>query len=259
MSKVNNLITIIKSPGQICAKIIIYPACVAKSRCREDKCFFFLLIWKAKSFVSKSALGLEYYEHGLYDKRMHLAWAIKNESKTLDFPKSKCLLPNDFTAKSFDCNKKNGPKRLNFSNVLIHSQCNLSTLNIQQNTKFNENLVFYFCCGEDISVAEKTATKAKLFLVARFRGLALRDKKKTLSLSSKLLHCGWAISIRPSWTLCPVFSCHLVLSDPRFTLNKTEFFTASPFVFSATGPHQIFAKFRVCSKGITEYFFFFDH
>ena len=47
------------------------------------------------------------------------------------------------------------------------------------------------------------------------------------------------------WTLRPVLSCHLVLSDPRFTLNKTVFFTASPFVFSATGPHQIIAKFRV--------------
>ena len=87
--------------------------------------------------------------------------------------------------------------------------------------------------------------KQDLFLLARFMGLALRDKQKTLSMSSKLLHCGCNISIPLSWTLCPVLSCHLVLSDPRFTLNKTGFFTASPFVFSATGPHQIIAKFRV--------------
>ena len=87
--------------------------------------------------------------------------------------------------------------------------------------------------------------KQDLFLLARFMGLALRDKQKTSSMSSKLLHCGCNISIRPSWTLCPVLSCHLVLSDPRFTLNKSGFFTASPFVFSATGPHQIIAKFRL--------------
>ena len=35
------------------------------------------------------------------------------------------------------------------------------------------------------------------------------------------------------------------IRDPRFTLHKTGFFTASPFVFSATGPHQIIARFRV--------------
>ena len=87
--------------------------------------------------------------------------------------------------------------------------------------------------------------KQDLFLSARFTGLALWDKQKTLSMSSKLLHCGCNISIRPSWTLCPVLSFHLVLSDPRFTLNETGVFTASPFVFSATGPHKMIAKFRV--------------
>ena len=32
------------------------------------------------------------------------------------------------------CSKENGPKFLNFPNVLINSQCNLSILNIHQNT-----------------------------------------------------------------------------------------------------------------------------
>ena len=58
----------------------------------------------------------------------------ENECKELDFPKSKCLLRNDFTTKSSDCSKENRPKCLNFPNVLIDSQCNLSILNIQQNT-----------------------------------------------------------------------------------------------------------------------------
>lgn len=56
--------------------------------------------------------------------------------------------------------------------------------------------------------------------------------------------------------LLAVLSYHLVLFDPRFTLNKTGFFTASPFVFSATGPHQIIARFRVHSEGITSNDFF---
>ena len=106
-----------------------------------------------------------------------------------------------------------------------------------------------------IFLQRRQLRKQHLFLLARFMGLALRDKQKTLSMSNKLLHCGCNISIQPSWTLCPVLSCHLVLSDPHFTLNKTGFFTASPFVFSTTGLQQIFAKFRVHWKGITKYFF----
>ena len=58
----------------------------------------------------------------------------KNECKELDFPKSKCLLRNDFTTKSFDCSEENGPKCLSFPNALTNSQCNLSILNIHQNT-----------------------------------------------------------------------------------------------------------------------------
>ena len=58
---------------------------------------------------------------------------IKNECKELDFPKLKCLLRNDFTTKSFDCSEENGLKCLNFPNVLINSQYNLSILNIHQN------------------------------------------------------------------------------------------------------------------------------
>ena len=40
MSKVDILSTIIQFPGHIFAKIIIYSACVAKSRCGEDKSIF---------------------------------------------------------------------------------------------------------------------------------------------------------------------------------------------------------------------------
>ena len=47
MSKVDILSTIIQSPGHIFAKIIIYSACVAKSRCGEDK-FIFELFEKLK-------------------------------------------------------------------------------------------------------------------------------------------------------------------------------------------------------------------
>ena len=168
--------------------------------------------------------------------------------------KVKMSSPQLFTAKSFDRNKENGPKRLNFLNVLIHSQCNLFTLNIHQNTwNFNETLVIIFVAKKTSPLRGRQLRKPYLFLVARFIGLALRDKQKTLGMSRKLMHCGRSISIRPSWTLCPVLSCHLVSSDPRFTLNNTGFFTASPFVFSATGPHQIIAKFRVHWKGIIKY------
>ena len=47
MSKVDILSTIIQFPGHIFAKIIIYSACVAKSRCGEDK-FIFELFEKLK-------------------------------------------------------------------------------------------------------------------------------------------------------------------------------------------------------------------
>ena len=40
MSKLDILSSIIQFPGHIFAKIIIFSACVAKSRCEEDKCFF---------------------------------------------------------------------------------------------------------------------------------------------------------------------------------------------------------------------------
>ena len=42
MSKVDILSTIIQFPGHIFAKIIVFSAWVAKSRCGEDKCFFYL-------------------------------------------------------------------------------------------------------------------------------------------------------------------------------------------------------------------------
>ena len=40
MFKVDILSTIIQFPGHIFSKIVIYSACVAKSRCGEDKSFF---------------------------------------------------------------------------------------------------------------------------------------------------------------------------------------------------------------------------
>ena len=54
MSKVDILSTIIQFPGHIFAKIIIHSACVAKSRCGEDK-FIFDLFKKLKPFF-KNAL-----------------------------------------------------------------------------------------------------------------------------------------------------------------------------------------------------------
>ena len=50
MSKVDILSTIIQFPGHIFAKIIIYSACIAKSRCGEDK-FIFDLLEKLKTFL----------------------------------------------------------------------------------------------------------------------------------------------------------------------------------------------------------------
>ena len=63
--------------------------------------------------------------------------SLSNEKRVqrIELSKVKCLLCNDFTTKSSDCsNKENRPKCLNFPNVLIDSQCNLSILNIHQNT-----------------------------------------------------------------------------------------------------------------------------
>ena len=40
MSKLDILSSIIQFPGHIFAKIIIFSACVTKSRCEEDKCSF---------------------------------------------------------------------------------------------------------------------------------------------------------------------------------------------------------------------------
>ena len=68
MSKVDILSTIIQFPGHIFAKIIIYSACVAKSRSGEDK-FIFDLFEKLKTFFKKSALGVQYFKLGLYDIR----------------------------------------------------------------------------------------------------------------------------------------------------------------------------------------------
>ena len=50
MSKVDILSTIIQFPGHIFAKIIVYSACVAKSRCGEDK-FISDLFEKLKLFL----------------------------------------------------------------------------------------------------------------------------------------------------------------------------------------------------------------
>ena len=50
MSKVDILSTIVQFPGHIFAKIVIYSACVAKSRCGEDK-FIFDLFEKLKTFL----------------------------------------------------------------------------------------------------------------------------------------------------------------------------------------------------------------
>ena len=43
MSKVDILSTIIQFPGHIFAKIVVFSAWVAKSRCGEDKCCFLLI------------------------------------------------------------------------------------------------------------------------------------------------------------------------------------------------------------------------
>ena len=55
MSKVDILSTIIQFPGHIFAKIIIYSACVAKSRCGEDK-FIFDLFEKLRTLFKNSLL-----------------------------------------------------------------------------------------------------------------------------------------------------------------------------------------------------------
>ena len=55
MSKVDILSTIIQFPGHIFAKIIIYSACVAKSRCGEDK-FIFDLFEKLRTLFKNSFL-----------------------------------------------------------------------------------------------------------------------------------------------------------------------------------------------------------
>ena len=65
MSKVDILSAIIQFPGHIFAKIIIYTACVANSRCGEDR-FIFDIFEKVKTLV-KNPLWVFVYIHGLYD------------------------------------------------------------------------------------------------------------------------------------------------------------------------------------------------
>ena len=55
MSKVDILSTIVQFPGHIFAKIVIYSACVAKSRCGEDK-FIFDLFEKLRTLFKNSLL-----------------------------------------------------------------------------------------------------------------------------------------------------------------------------------------------------------
>ena len=50
-----------------------------------------------------------------------LSQGLKSSAKNWTFQSQNVLiLRNDFISKSFDCNKENGPKCLNFLNVLIH-------------------------------------------------------------------------------------------------------------------------------------------
>lgn len=107
-----------------------YNSCVAKSRWGEDK-YFFDLFEKLKTLL-KNPLRVFKIINVVYTIYVPSLSNQKREQR-IGLPKSKCLLRNDFTTESFDCNKENGPKCLNFSNVLIHSQCNLSLLSIHQN------------------------------------------------------------------------------------------------------------------------------
>ena len=62
--------------------------------------------------------------------------SLSNEKRVqrIGLSKVKMSSPQRFHYKSSDCSKENRPKCLNFTNVLIDSQCNLSILNIHQNT-----------------------------------------------------------------------------------------------------------------------------
>ena len=148
-----------------------------------EKTNVFWLIRKAEFFLSKTALWLKHYKHGLI-RWTYLACVIKDECEELDLPKSKCLLSNDFTSKSFDCSEENGPKCLNFPNVLFKNQCDLSHIELSSKfIKFQRkfDVLFllrrrHFPCGED-GYESKTC----------FGGPACPTE--VLSMSSKLLHC----------------------------------------------------------------------
>ena len=118
MSKVDILSTVIQFPGHIFAKIIVYSACVAKSRCGEDKCFFDL--FEKLKTLSKNPLRVFNIIKIIYTIYVP---SLSNQKRVqrIGLSKVKMSSPQLFTTKSFDCNKENGPKRLNFLNVLIHS------------------------------------------------------------------------------------------------------------------------------------------
>ena len=123
MSKVDILSTVIQ--------IIVFSVCVAKSRCGEDKCFFDL--FEKLETLFKNLLRVFNIINIVY---MIYVPSLINQKRVqrIGLSKVKMSSPQRFTTESFDCNKENGPKRLHFLNVLIHSQCNLFTLNIHQNT-----------------------------------------------------------------------------------------------------------------------------
>ena len=129
MSKVDILSTIIQFPGHIFAKIIVFSAWVAVA---EKTNVFFYLFEKIKTLF-KNPLRVFNIINIVYT--IYVPSLINQKRvQRIGLSKVKMSSPQLFTTKSFDCNKENGPKRLNFLNVLIHSQCNLFTLNIHQNT-----------------------------------------------------------------------------------------------------------------------------
>ena len=86
--------------------------------------------------------------------------------------------------------------------------------------------MFYFCCGED-------SYESRLVFIGQIYGSCPQGQTENIEHEQlKLLHCGCNISIPPPWTLRPVLSCHLVLSDPRFTLNKTVSFLQRALLYS---------------------------
>ena len=129
MPKVDILSTIIQFPGHIFAKIIVFLHGLPKAVAEKTNVFFYLFE-KIKTLF-KNPLRVFNIINIVYT--IYVPSLINQKRvQRIGLSKVKMSSPQLFTAKSFDCNKENGPKSLNFLNVLIHSQCNLFTLNIHQ-------------------------------------------------------------------------------------------------------------------------------